>query len=325
MRHPWIDALRTAAISGVVMIHCAAAILYDQRLFLTVDWHLANILNSFSRFSVPLFLLLTGYLVLRKPVESIPFRKIVFRILMPFFFYACIHLVIYLAIFDDFTGKSINKLLSSGISYHFWYVYLITAGYLLLPVLSALVHRFPTLLNTALLVWPFTFVLALPEVKQQIPGAGAFYMASHLGYLLLGFKLSTWKKFSDVAAWLIFISGGIITAATTFYYSSLNGKFYSLYYLYLAPGVLLSAAGLFLKFQHRKMAESVWLQKISHNSYGIYLVHVIVLEMVLRAAGTPLTIVAMLLFYAITLLVSIFLIDVVHRLPLGKYVSGKSH
>lgn len=58
----WIDNLRGIACLMVVMIHTTTWYITNAQSISPVNWDLANVLNSASRVSVPLFFMISGYL-----------------------------------------------------------------------------------------------------------------------------------------------------------------------------------------------------------------------------------------------------------------------
>lgn len=58
----WIDNLRGIACLMVVMIHTTTWYVTNAHSISHVNWDIANILNSASRVSVPLFFMISGFL-----------------------------------------------------------------------------------------------------------------------------------------------------------------------------------------------------------------------------------------------------------------------
>jgi surface polysaccharide O-acyltransferase-like enzyme len=58
----WITHLRGIACMMVVMIHSTTWYITHPHTISLLDWDIANILNSASRVSVPLFFMISGYL-----------------------------------------------------------------------------------------------------------------------------------------------------------------------------------------------------------------------------------------------------------------------
>lgn len=68
----WIDNLRGIACLMVVMIHTTTWYVTNAHSVSPITWDIANVLNSASRVSVPLFFMISGYLFWRtqRPVAS---------------------------------------------------------------------------------------------------------------------------------------------------------------------------------------------------------------------------------------------------------------
>lgn len=62
-----LDLLRCLAILMVVTLHAAAPLLSDPALMGTPAWYFCLLLDPFSRTGVPLFFMLSGFLLLRDP------------------------------------------------------------------------------------------------------------------------------------------------------------------------------------------------------------------------------------------------------------------
>lgn len=69
----WIDNLRGIACLMVVMIHTTTWYVTNAHSVSPVTWDIANVLNSASRVSVPLFFMISGYLFWRTQRPAAPF------------------------------------------------------------------------------------------------------------------------------------------------------------------------------------------------------------------------------------------------------------
>lgn len=100
------------------------------------------------------------------------------------------------------------------------------------------------------------------------------------------------------------------------------------YYLYFAPGVVLSTIGIFLFFKYQSLRIPFlkpFFQFVSKQSYGIYMVHILVLfylakvgiyhSMLHPIVGIPLTALS-------CILVSGTIIFLLRKLPFGNYFAG---
>ena len=63
---PWMDICRLIAIFGVILIHISAPVFYDYRTISIDSFLIGNGIDSLARVSVPLFIMLSGALLLGK-------------------------------------------------------------------------------------------------------------------------------------------------------------------------------------------------------------------------------------------------------------------
>lgn len=94
----WVDYLRVLAIFAVVTIHATSFIYSDFNKIPNDDWWLANTLNGLSRFSVPMFIMISGYLLLGHDIGTKDFYiSRGFRIIPALIFWS-----IFFVVFDFF-------------------------------------------------------------------------------------------------------------------------------------------------------------------------------------------------------------------------------
>ncbi|MDR3278327.1 MAG: acyltransferase family protein [Oscillospiraceae bacterium] len=68
----YINYLRVLAIFLVVGLHCIAPYIVSVPLFDTPVWWFCLVTNAFFRAGVPLFLMISGFLLLRDDTPSVP-------------------------------------------------------------------------------------------------------------------------------------------------------------------------------------------------------------------------------------------------------------
>lgn len=141
----WINNLRALATISVIVLHVTFPALYNYGTININDWQVGNFFDSLVRFCVPVFLMLTGALLLGKPIEIAGFLKKRFvRVLLPFLFWSSIYIAYSIALKynkeEDFSIlESIEFVylqFKDGASYHLWYVYMLIGIYLFLPILN---------------------------------------------------------------------------------------------------------------------------------------------------------------------------------------------
>ena len=83
----WIDLIRVVAVFQIVLIHLSYVIFFKEDI-LSSNWRAANFYDSLSRMGVPLFFMVSGYLLLgkREPITDF-FRKRFFKVGIPTLFW----------------------------------------------------------------------------------------------------------------------------------------------------------------------------------------------------------------------------------------------
>lgn len=328
----WADRLRIAATIGVITVHASASI---PPLFGHVSpgtWWSAHIIDCMARFCVPVFVMLSGALLLRnagKPAEF--FRKRFLRIVFPFIFWSLTYSLLQLTLKTgrlwemsalEYLNFFLGQLSGDRISYHFWYVYMIMGLYLLIPFIGGLIRsaKDSSLLGFTAVWFLLIFWVDITDQDFKIPD-----MLRYLGYLPLGYYLGTMdiNRIHRFVPLGLTVLGGMTTIIGTFWLSNQSSKFNTLLYGYANPSILLFSVGVFMLFKSLNGYPSGKAGLfINRYSYGIYLVHVLVLSQIklpwlneYPLIGIPLTV-------FICLIVSGAVIFLVNKLPGGKYVSG---
>ncbi|WP_105197157.1 acyltransferase, partial [Flavobacterium columnare] len=289
----WITSLRVLATFSVIFLHSASGILYLYGTISAFDWWIGNIYDSIVRFCVPIFLMISGTLILSKDYESTReyLKKRVLRIFYPFLFWSILYISIdlfhkinkgeYLTFLQIF--KFILIKLKTGASFHFWYIYMIIGLYLFFPIIQKWLKKSDDdQIKYFLIIWFFSLFTKLPIIDKLIPPIEISYFSGYIGYPILGYYLTkvnfNFKKKKVIYLFLILI-GILITILATFFMTQYKGKFYDGFYNYLTPNVVITSIGLFLLFKDFIKINSNIILTLSNYSYGIYLAHIFVMAM----------------------------------------------
>ncbi|MCC6280725.1 MAG: acyltransferase family protein [Saprospiraceae bacterium] len=297
----WADRLRNIATVLVIAIHVSSPIAHGYQDLNTWWWWAGNWWNSLGRPSVPLFVMLSGYLLLSKDYELGPFLKKRFsRIVIPALFWMSIYMLYsYIAKGDPATWwEAIKRLINGPVHYHLWFIYLILGLYLVYPILRPWIKSaserdllyFLTLCAVA--TWGYKLMSEFAHVSIGI----YFELASNnAGYFVLGYYLGTksaaddekqympWRfsrqQLSRIALALI-ILGTVSTAMLTYWFSSAKGHNFTLFYDYLTPNVSISAIGwfMFVKTSFNKRPLLDIEKEFAAASFGVYFIHVLVMD-----------------------------------------------
>lgn len=293
----YFDWLRVYATFLVVTIHVATNYIGANIQEGAAAWHSANFYESIARSSVPLFVMISGALLLSNKKEiaySFFLRKRVSKILIPLvawsFIYYC-YFVFVRQWIDVFSLKEFATMfLNNNISVHFWFMYMILGLYLATPIVKLFIqHARRKDIEYFLLLWIYASVL-VPLTKHHFNLAfniELFHVTSYIGYFVLGYYLSTypqkvwWTRMGYILALLGFASTFFLTY---FYTLREDGVTQLFWYEYHSPNVVMAAIGVFLIFKHLFSNKKIGpiLGAANNLSFGIYLLHILVMFILLN-------------------------------------------
>jgi len=279
-----LDVLRAVATIAVVALHAAGPVLYRYGTIPDREWWSANLIDSAVRFSVPVFLMLTGALLLPRTESTGSFLKRRFsRLLGPFIFWSIIYLAIALY-FQPFSSintsiELVMERLQKGASYHLWYVYMLIGIYLVIPILQRWVATATRRDQEYFIgLWLLALLVSKPFLTSYLPDFNLVYFSGYIGYVVLGHYLKQYffgslgstddgelqhkktsgqhlqesdaierrRKSTIFAAVSLVGAGFLITAIATAWISNKLGRFDQTFYEYLSFNVILMATGAFL-------------------------------------------------------------------------------
>lgn len=328
----WIDYLRVLATFSVIFLHVSSPLLYKFNSISTDIWWTAHIYDSFVRFCVPIFFMISGYLILSKKYESIPsfLQKRFLKIIYPFMFWNTIYILYNLQnySFEISSYKSIIHQFFFGASAHFWYIYTIIGIYLFFPIIQKWVASSGKKeIEYFLIIWLVSVLSSMPILNKYFPNFNLIYFSSYLGFTVLGYYIGKYKVGTLYTGVILYFIGLSFTIIGTFVLSSYKGSFYERLYDYLSPNVIIMAIGVFLIAQNLKFfkKENRVINFFSKYSYGIYLIHLLVIG-ILGKVGIHLLFVnpifAIPVVSILCFLISATFVWLIHKLPYGKYIGG---
>ena len=285
----WVDACRVIAIFAVILIHTAAPVFYDYRI-IPLDYFLtANLIDSLSRVSVPLFAMLSGALLIGYSPD-IQLQRMggrLIRVIVPLVFWSFIYL-----------GRSfwrekphplleaISLILQAPVVFHLWFVYMIIGVYLLLPLISVISKAF--LQNQRLAAYTFAlwFLINSAPTYYLISLIGQLKLTGFLnwaGFFIIGYFVAHSAVFNRIPARLCAMAFVLASLCTFFLSWRINAKSpvpIETAYDFLSPNVVLASIAAFLWIQ--KLQIPNYLNKplafISGLVFPIYFMHLLVIE-----------------------------------------------
>lgn len=340
-RLPWIDFLRCISIILVVVIHVAAPLAHKWGEISLGEWMIGNFYNSFSRVSVPLLFMVSGYLLLGKQ-EGISdfYRKRFRKVFVPLLFWSILYLL-WSNGYRNYTWFNAIKaivyaMVTAPASFHFWFLYELLAIYLFVPLIRVFVRG-----AEDAYLWYFAGLwLLFGPIQEMFEHWLGFnfaidlgFFTSYIGFFVIGYMLGRIEFSARVAGWsfVILLAGGLYTMYAT--YSLTNGAndFVQYYYWYTRINVVLMSFSAFILLKKvGQRITSPWaitsLRRFAEDSFGIYLVHILVLTYLKWggfgvSSGPALLIVPAVTL--VTLFISGLIIEVVQRIPILREIAPK--
>lgn len=303
------DVIRIIALLMIVMVHVSAYMVIFFPDTAKLEWTVGNLFNGLARAGVPMFLLLSGALLLRedKPFNTKKFyRKSLLTMALLTVGWLLTYGVFYAVILPACEGKPI--LFSSFIDFilrfkgseypHLWYMLMVVGMYLGIPILRLFVKRenkkyIVGIIIAAVIVQFAATTLNLLTLNSDISVTGFLGklhlepLTGFLGLLLIGWYLNeyTLKKRTRI---LLYIAGiASLIGSTVAVHFAINSvpSIRDFVYSELSLPALIYGVALFVFIQtllKNKTAKRSLPATLADSTFGIYLFHVIPLEVFVR-------------------------------------------
>ena len=215
------DALRLVGALAIVCLHVSAPVVLMPKN--GVHWWIGCLVNSYCRWAVPTFVMISGALLLSQPLSISPlsfWRRRATRVLVPLvvwsFFYTCWRE--WRAGHVDILSAS-RSFINGPSYYHLWFMYMIGGLYMATPVLRRLVARYPgPYVLLVALIGPVVVLISLSSssVRGTVLGKWLMIEALFVGYFLAGYYLYTFyrRRILRVILLAAFLASGALTAMT---------------------------------------------------------------------------------------------------------------
>lgn len=328
----WMNNARIVAIFAVVMLHVAAYPVLNAELG-SQTWWVANVYDSALRWCVPIFVMISGALLLEPRPEGLKtfYRKRASRVLLPLIFWSAFYLLWaklkHSAYGHDPHDIAIWERLSAGKPYfHLWFLYMLVFLYLFAPFFQKMIQVCkPRHLQWAVLCG---FALAalnalLNKLNDNHTNWFFNWFLLYVPYFLLGHVIRhSSLKLSRHWLWLGLISC-IASTAWGVYALSLRTDLSTGTYFYdnLSITVIPMSACLILLLRdwNQTLITQRFTQTLSKLTLGVYLLHPIVLDIAYYFDVTAITFNPLWSIPALSLAtyaLSLALVACLHRTPL---------
>jgi surface polysaccharide O-acyltransferase-like enzyme len=348
-----VDLIRTVAMIFVILLHAAIEpyptldIMSPQSV---QHWWASDVYNSLARTCVPLFIMLTGALLLQPSKADEPlrvfFKKRWNRVGIPILFWSAAYFA--WRFFVNGEALALNSFLQSALAgpyFHFWFLYLLVGLYLLTPIIRVIVaHADWRIIKYFFLIWFVgTGIIPLLTLYANISPQtvwfkeNVFVLTGLIGYFILGAYVAKLRLRSSIL-YLILALSSVWTIIGTYFLIGTLGEQYSQFFLDASSfSVIFASVALFLilasvpsqTIENRFPNGNRVLTLISLNTLPIYLFHVMVLETLQKgylgfkiSVTTMNPIIEIPLITVVTLLICLAIIVPLKKLPYVREIIG---
>lgn len=273
----WISLTRVIAVTFIVMLHSASFYFnnFDIGVF---GWEVGNLGNAVSRWGVPVFIMLSGALLLNNNNSNDYasfYKRRLSKILIPLIFWSIFYSAIWL--FQNKGDATIYEALINIISghpfYHMWFMYMILGLYAFTPlfrkIASVIENKEATYLITTVFMLSAVWISNKYITDAHDP-LWFFWFIQYLPYYFAGYYIS--KSSRNIKPTLLLIVT-IITVAATFiatHYASVQFGKTQYFYEPLSPFIIIMSLCVFCLF---KRWNSGFPDSLANLSLGVYLIH----------------------------------------------------
>ncbi len=292
-----VDLIRFIAIVLIILVHASG---FPYRIpgpgitsMDVVNWFTANAYDALGMVGVPLFVMLTGALLL-DPVKAeeplrVFYKKRFNRIAWPFVFWTVVYFAWSFSVrAQPLTLFNIGQGLIAGSYAHLWYLYLLMGLYAVTPILRVLVKHLNRRLFTYLILLWLAGTVITPFIHTFTGFAFnpvVFVFFDWVGYFLLGLYLlnanlrrSTAYLLAAVGLLGAIVGDWLVTAST-------GEQYIGYFHNYMSATMIIGASAVFFllttvppnQIASHARANRV-IHWVSQNTLPIYLIHMMVIE-----------------------------------------------
>ena len=337
----YLDILRVIACLSVIMIHTSAP--YVVKDIGTFNFWVGNIFDSLVRIGVPIFIMISGALMLDKnyEYETKKLIKHIIRMIIFFIFWSVLYCVIFEIIDKVIINNgplSIKNIFINIIEghYHLWYIYMIIGLYLLVPLLRLWVYDKNKKYVEYFIILSIIFTYIIPQIISIGSNYYAIfnnfnnilqnklcltYVGGYTTYFILGWYINNYEIKYKKIIYALGLIGLIITILGTYFLSSTLGRPLQMYGR-LDINVLFQSIAVFVfiktSFKNIKDNKNKIINSISKYSLGIYAIHVLILTYtyrILESNGFNNSIINIPLVFIISFLLSYLISFIFSKIP----------
>lgn len=307
----FLDYVRVFACFLVMLVHASenyygapgSTDMAGPQSFLANDtdrfW--VSLYDGFSRMSVPLFMIVSAFLLVpvREGMSMVEFyRRRAVRILPAFLLFMVVYATVPVlwgqisleTSFSDLTRLPLNFPTLAG---HLWFMYPLISLYLFIPVISPWLVRAKAS-EERVFIGLFLLSSCMPYLSRFFGELWGqcfwnefhmlWYFSGYLGYLVLAHYIRVhldWTRARRFAVGSVAMAVGAVWTILSFYLQAVPGQLHATPVLeigwsFCTINCVLLTSGAFLLFSCIRAASTPkWIAEMSNLSYGMYLMHIL--------------------------------------------------
>lgn len=294
------DIIRVLAIIGVVVIHTANAVYGRPDYFGGISWWIAIILNSVSRASIPLFIMVSGYFILGKnETFKQTLKRTLNRLIIPLIFWFLLYTLWNSGnpTLEYFNLSLIYRLFTVNVFYLYFFIILIGL-YIVSPFIKKYLLNSKLWTNTSITILLLTTGAVYYFLQYYFslctPAFSLIYWLPFTGLFVAGYTIGHSKRTKVRLSTSVFAASALVTVIGAYLYYSLSFRGNNLlgdrgclsFYTdsFVSINVVLMSISLFSilinmdfnKYFSRKLKGIFF--SIARASLGIYVVHIFLLD-----------------------------------------------
>lgn len=290
-----LDIARVIAIWCVCLVHSSSDLMSVYKPG-TPGFFIFNVLNGGGRIAVPLYLMISGALFLDEK-KQFTIKGLLQKNVKPLIIIALVWSAIYAVALPMMNGQSIGikTFIRSTLygPYHMWYLYMVSLLYIATPLLKKFVNQENSKMVLVFIGVSMAVKFSIPALKMLyrlginlkivadlIDQAYPDFFDGHVAYYLAGWYIvhvGIKQKWQKIAVYVL----GILAYVAMVLYVQYTGDIKHPYY-HLGLVVFMFSVALFVALNSVKLQPNAKIAAIvaffSKLSFGVYLVHVLVLE-----------------------------------------------
>ncbi|QYM95938.1 acyltransferase [Dickeya ananatis] len=287
----WLYIARIVSTFAVIVLHISAYTVSLAELG-SLSWWAGNIYDSLTRWCVPVFVMISGALLLSPDKnESLSFfyKKRMSRIFYPLVFWSAFFIlwgVIKARVSGSGEIEVLRNIVNGRPYYHLWFLYMIMGLYIFTPLIRVVVINTERGVLLFFVFMMFAFCSLIDMYNFSIKSNDFLFFSEFLYYLpyyLCGHLIGRSNPSRSLPHYMvIFFTSFVFTCLLCYLLSFLLGKESGLYfYNYLSINVIIMSISFMwiLKGCSTSAINPGKLRFLSEISLGIYLIHPVFVEL----------------------------------------------